>query len=354
MTLAPVDRPPRIGVPEPARELVPFRQLIVPDPLCWFRLGIADRPLVTVGQHLQPGDQILERVRDPHLAELPLPRDMELPEVLTSVQRPAPDATDVRPTVRSEGPGRIIQARQGRRVRAAVGRFADAVPSPIAGTVEVVEPGSIGIRARGTGLAGVVTHGDPVTGRLMLLVPSGDAELRASAVDVQGAGAILVAGSGIDIETLTRARATGAAGIVAGGVAGKDLATLAASDVRQRVSLHPSSGFAVLVVDGYGRRSLPGAAWAWLSAADGSEVGIVVDPPMLVIGRGVEAPVLSDDVRITAGEALGLEGRLLGPAGQTRGLGGLYRAAARVAVPDRDGGGTSEMVVAFSDLERFT
>jgi hypothetical protein len=75
---------------------------------------------------------------------------------------------------------------------------------------------------------------------------------------------------------------------------------------------------------------------------------------MLVIGRGVEAPVLSDDVRITAGEALGLEGRLLGPAGQTRGLGGLYRAAARVAVPDRDGGGTSEMVVAFSDLERFT
>jgi hypothetical protein len=330
---------------------VPLRQLLVPEPLCWFRLGIADRPLVRVGQRVQVGDPLLERVRDPHVADVPFVRGMEPLEPLSGVERPAAESTGLRPTVPAMGPGRLIQARPGGRARAAMGRVAEPVHASVTGTVEVVQPGAIAVRAEGTGLAGVVGHGDTVSGRLLLPAGGPNAELRATAVDVQGAGAILVAGAALDIETLTRARATGVAGIVTGGVAGKDLAILAAADLRQRASLHPTTGFAVLVLDGYGRRPIPGAAWAWLAAAEGTEVAIVTDPPMLVIGPGVERPELTDHVRITAGDALGAEGRLLGAVGQSRGSAGVYRPAARVlaAVGDEP---PSEHVVAFADLER--
>ncbi len=345
-------RPRRLGPPEPSRELVPLRRLIVPHPLCWFRLGIADRPLVRRGQHVSAGDPLLERVRDPRLAELPLPRGIETPEPLTPVQRPSGDPTDTPVALHAEGPGRVLHAEAGRRVRVAVGRVAESILTPVAGTVTVLEPGAIGIRVEGTGIAGVVAHGDTVRGRLRLLVATPDAELRPSAVDVQGAGAILVAGAGLDVEALTRARATGVAGIVCGGIAGKDLATLAAADVRQRASLHPTSAFGVLVVDGYGRRPIPRAAWDWLVAAEGTEAGIVHDPPMLVVGPRVEPPESTDDVRIAAGEALGAEGRLLGSAGQTRSPSGLYRPMARILVPGVANASSIEHLVAFADLER--
>lgn len=302
-------RPGRSDRVDPLRELVPLRRLAVPMPLCWFALGPADRPMVEAGQRIGRGDTLLERARDAHLAEV--------------------------------------------SVRAPVGTRMEPVRSPVEGAVEVIEPGAIGIRATGVGIAGVVMHGEPVHGRLLVLADAADAELRATAVDVQGAGAIVVAGAGLDIETVTRARATGIAGIVTGGIAGKDLATLAAADQRQRASLHPTTGFAVLVVDGYGRRPLPGLAWAWLRAAAGTDAGIVADPPMLVLDSEVDPPLVTYDVRIAAGDALGMEGRLLGAAGQRRSRSGLYGAVARVGIRSAGSHELTEHLVPFADLERF-
>lgn len=339
--------------------------------------------MVELGQRVEPGDTILERTRDAHLVDLPVPRGTRAPDPLSPVLRAqasggagasgshagtdrggvptdavagAPYASlssSTPPRLSAEGPGRVLSVGSTRRVRAAVGGHMEQLGSPVTGVVEVVEPGAIGIRAAGVGIAGVVSHGDPVHGRLLLLVGAADAELRASAVDVQGAGAIVVAGAGLDIETLTRARATGIAGIVTGGIAGKDLDTLAAADLRQRASLQPTMGFAVLVVDGYGRRPLPSPAWAWLTAAVGTRVGIVGDPPMLVLGLGVQPPDPPDDVRIAAGEGLGLEGRLLGAAGHRRSWSGVYVTMARVGVRGAASDDLQERLVPFADLERF-
>ncbi len=112
-----------------------------------------------------------------------------------------------------------------------------------------------------SGSRGPVGWGQPVVGRVILGVAGPDAELRATAIDISAAGAVLVAGARLDIEALTRARAIGVAGIICGGVVGRELRQLEESDVRQRAALHAITPFAILALDGYGRRPMPTLAW---------------------------------------------------------------------------------------------
>ncbi len=116
--------------------------------------------------------------------------------------------------------------------------------SPIDGIAEEVTASHISLRASGIGLRGPVGWGQPVVGRVILAVASPDAELRSGAVDISAAGGILVAGARLDIEALTRARAIGVAGIICGGVVGRELQQLEESDVRQRAALHAITPFA--------------------------------------------------------------------------------------------------------------
>ena len=69
-------------------------------------------------------------------------------------------------------------------------------------------------------------------------------------------GTILVVGSRIDAEALTRARAMGVRGVVVAGLAGKERRDFLASEARQRAALHRLPPFAVLVLDGAIRRPI--------------------------------------------------------------------------------------------------
>ena len=169
------------------------------------------------------------------------------------------------------------------RDRVALGRHVSIVTSPVDGTVESVAAGALLLRANGLGLHADVGWGQPVSGQLVIGVPSPDAELRASAVDIGAAGAIIVAGARLDIEALTRARAIGAAGIICGGVVGRELRQLEESDRRQRAALHASAPFALIALDGYGRRPIPGPLWDLFLAAAGRRVGLIPEANLCVI-----------------------------------------------------------------------
>ena len=74
-------------------------------------------------------------------------------------------------------------------------------------------PGSaITVRAGGRAMRGIVALGGPTRGRLHVATGK-DGELRSGGLDVGFAGTILVVGSRIDAETLTRARAMGVRGV---------------------------------------------------------------------------------------------------------------------------------------------
>jgi hypothetical protein len=323
-----------------AAQLVPFRTLVVEPVDVIFRLAPGDQPLVAPGESVVVGAPIAERLRDPGLEEIRVP-----------------DALDPEPGGRWPG---LADRRDGRfesgeyvfrwrgRWRVAGGALSDSVETPCAGIVREVRPGtSITVRAAGRGLRGIVALGGPSRGRLR----SGlDRELRGGGLDINAAGAILVVGSRVDAEILTRARAMGVRGVIVSALSSKERRDFLASEARQRSAIHRLPSFAVLVLDGAIRRPMSSAVLALLGALSGQEVAIVVDPPMLVFdvpGLTVPTPPV-DLVRIRGGALAGREGRFVEAIGARRYAGGVDLEACLV----RFAYGTTA-AVPLGDLERF-
>ena len=224
------------------------------------------------------------------------------------------------------------------------------VASTVAGTVVEVRPGAeIRIRVDGLAIRGAFAAGAPSRGRLELATdPFGD--LRPGGIDVGRAGSILVVGSRIDAEALTRARAMGVHGIVVASLAGKDMRDFQASERRQRAALHPAPPFGVLVLDGALRRPIASPVTELLDRLAGRDVALLVDPPALVFdAAGLELPVIPADwVRVRSGPNAGTEGRVLGLSGMRRFAAGVQLEAARVSLDDE-----ASIDIPLGDLERL-
>lgn len=320
--------------------LVPSRSLVISPVDVVFRLVPGDNPLVSAGDSVVVGAPIAERVRAPGLEEVPA----------SATTEPVPGG---RWSGFGDGSTRRLDSGElvfewRNRWRVAGGALTDPLESPFAGIVREVRPGtSITVRAAGRGLRGIVTLGGPTRGRLQ---GGPDNELRAGGLDVHSAGAILVVGSRVDAETLTRARAMGVRGVVVTGLSSKERRDYLASEARQRSALHRLPPFAVLVLDGAVRRPVAGAVQALLGALSGHEVAIVSTPPMLIFDvAGLTVPTPPPDlVRVRGGALGGREGRFVEAVGLRRFPGGAHLEAALVQFPD----GTSA-AVPLGDLERF-
>ncbi|HEY8167700.1 MAG TPA: hypothetical protein VIF84_03215 [Candidatus Limnocylindrales bacterium] len=322
------------------------------EPTVRIRLGLGDRPLVTAGVHVRAGDPIAERLRDGGMAETRLGGIQE-PEPGMLLEAGAP-LGGKRRRVASPGRGRTIYVTPGGTLRSVVGRHQETVGAPAAGVVLDVQATAIVLRTDGIGYAGTLMTGDPTVGRLMVGVARPDDELPVAAIDVTGAGAIVVAGARIDVEALTRARAMGVRGVVVGGVVGRDLRSFAASEARQRAAIHASPAFALLVLDGFGKRPIPPGVWAALIEAEGREVGIAADPAMILLDAATAiAPIGRDRVRAAAGELTGRTGRLIEIVGRRRLPAGVMAVVGRVAFEAGGGQPPEERLVALADLERL-
>jgi hypothetical protein len=311
--------------------LVSRRQLIEGPVEITYALAPGDRPLVVAGESVVAGTPIAERVRDPRL-----------------VDRVVPESADPRPGGRV-AEGELLFDWRG-RWRVAGGEVTEPIETPVAGIVREVRPGtSIIVRATGRAMHGIVTLGGPAGGRLHVAAGV-DGELRAGGLDVGLAGTILVVGSRIEAEMLTRARAMGVRGIIVGGLASKERRDFTASERRQRAALHRLPPFAVLVLEGAVRRPIASPVMDVLMALQGQEVAIVSDPPMLIFDApDQELPVPRPDlVRIRGGHLAGTEGTWVGVVGPRRFAGGVHLEAGAVRFDDG-----SVVAVPLGDLERF-
>lgn len=151
---------------------------------------------------------------------------------------------------------------------------AEPVIGHVRGTVASVAPDAIEISVPGALLVGVGGSGGAVHGELMLAVSGPGDELRATAIDVHAAGRILVGGSRASAETLTRARAIGAAGIVLGGILDKELRDFEAGQERRREVAVPRAEFAVAVLGGFGKVGMDDALYRWFAVNDGHMVSL--------------------------------------------------------------------------------
>ena len=237
------------------------------------------------------------------------------------------------------------------RWRAAAGERHEVVESPVAGVVrEACNGVEVTLQVTGAALPAAIAAGEPSRGyldvpRLM------DGDLWASALDVGRSGAVVVAGSRISAQSISRARAMSIRGLIAGSVGQGELRDLAASESRQKASLAPSVPFGLLALDGYQRRPIATPILALLAALAGREVAIITDPPLLVFDvTEVPLPELSPDwIRVRSGSHAGREGRWLEPVGLWRFRGGIHLEGAVVRFVDE----TETTIVPVSDLERF-
>jgi hypothetical protein len=320
--------------------LVPARRLVTSPVDALFRLAPGDRPLVLAGDSVVVGAPLAERLREARLEERSVPSSAE----------PAPGGRWTGSIRRggTRAPVGEYVFKWRSRWRIATGEFGEMLETPFAGIVRDVRPGvGITIRAAGRGIRGIVVLGGPTRGRLQAGI---EGELRAGGLDVGSAGSILVVGSRVDAETLTRARAMGIRGIVVAGLSSKERRDYLASEARQRSALHKLPPFAVLILDGAARRPLAGAVLAVLGALTGREVAIIADPPMLVFDHPeliVPEPP-ADLVRIRSGPLTGREGRLVEALGPRRFAGRVHLEAGLVRLPD----GTTA-AIPLGDLERY-
>jgi hypothetical protein len=349
----------------PGLDLVARRPLRMAPVDVTFRLRPGDRSLVAPGESLTPGMPLVERVRDAQLATFEAPADVALRpgdrwplegghQAIGEVELSGAGGARARRRSfgrqRPEGPAGELLFESGARWRLATGEFGEPIESPIAGIVREVRPG-VGIVVRATGglLPGAFVLGGSSRGRVEIATDA-DGEIRPGALDVGASGTILVVGSRVDAETITRARAMGVRGLVVGGLSGKERRDFDASERRQRAAIHRVPPFAVLVLDGAIRRAIPEPVMAVLEAITGRDVGLIDDPPGLVIDDAdVDLPEPpADRVRVRSGPLAGRTGRWRGLAGVRRFAAGTHLEAALVQFADE-----SPVALPLADLERW-
>jgi hypothetical protein len=340
--------------PEAGLDLIHSRAVLEGPIEVGFRLAAGDRALVAAGDAIVAGTTIAERLRDPRVVELAATRTDDTAKAGDRLVTAAQPGTRLRRGAGAEA-GELLYEHGGHWAIAA-GDHPEPIDSPLAGVVRDVRPGiGIRVRAQGRVLHGVEALGDPTSGRLSLGSDSGDHRhpaggLRSTSLDVGLAGTILVIGSRVDAEALTRARAMGVRGVIVSGLAGKERRDFQGSEARQRAALHRLPPFAVLVLDGALRRPIAGPVAAVLEGLVGSTVAIVIDPPALVFdepGLDVIAPP-PGHVRVRSGDHAGREGHWAGLAGLRRFAGGTFLEAGWVAF-----GGEPPLPIPLADLERF-
>ena len=385
--------------PELAR--VAGRRVIVFSPLIRFRLSPGDRALVSPGDSIVPGMPLAERTPDASLVDVGRIGSPEVRRVGRLIRNESPSGAGV-PAALWRGADRSAEAasqlpppivtplRQERRRppapgkwwvggderrdkpdkgktvvrvagsllfetdgrwRAAAGERHEVVESPVAGVVQEARNGiEVSLQVSGAALPAALAAGESSRGYLD--VPRlTDGDLWASALDVGRSGAVVVAGSRVSAQAISRARAMSIRGLVAGSVGQGELRDLAASESRQKASMAPSVPFGLLALDGHQRRPIATPVLALLAALAGREVAIVTDPPLLVFDVAeVSLPDLPPDwIRARSGPHAGREGRWLRSAGSYRFRGGIYLEAAVVRFVDE----IETTTVPVSDLERF-
>ena len=312
-------------------DLVPARALLVPRPRIRLELQPGDRVSAVVGDAVDVGQVLAERIRDPRLIEAAGPRD---------------GADQGSPLPGTWLPGELLFEHAGRR-RLATGPHLDRLHAPADGRVLDVEAGvALVLEIEGPGLVATELLGEPHWGRLVLLPEESDPRL---ALDVALAEAVVVLPGRVDAEALARARAMGIHGAVVASLAERDRRDLAASTARQQAGLHRLAPFGVLVMGGYLRRSFAAAVRSALEAASGAVVGLVGNPPLLLIPADRELPLPEPDrILVRGGPEAGREGRWLGPGGIRRVRGGIPAETGLVALDD---GRT--VALPIGELERF-
>lgn len=326
--------------------LVPARPFAATPVVARIPLAPGDHVAVDPGATVRAGELLIERARDAVLEQLGGRGD---PEWAPGSWLPAERRGRWPIGRRSTHPGELLFVARDHWWLATASQY-DPVEAPGDGIVRAIRPGTeVELSLAGYAVPAAFAVGAPVRGRLELAIGP-DGEPRAGGIDVSREGSVLVLGPRADGEQLIRARAMGVRGVVVASISQKDLRDFAASERRQRSSVHRLTPFAILALEGYLRRPIASPVRELLAAMTGREVAILGDPPSLLIDHPEvpERRPAPDWVRVRHGPLAGREGRWGGAAGRRRFPAGIQLEAGFVRFEDG-----IPVAVPLGDLERL-
>lgn len=145
----------------------------------------------------------------------------------------------------------------------------------IRGTVvEVIPSEGAVVETRGALIQGIFGIGGEAVGELAMLASSPDEDVKASKVDDEHRGKVLVCGSVARYELMRAAIDVGAIGIIVGGIIDSDLARLLGYEIGVAITGQEEIGLTVIVTEGFGVLPMARRTFELLGEFSGMEASI--------------------------------------------------------------------------------
>jgi hypothetical protein len=140
--------------------------------------------------------------------------------------------------------------------------------------VETIPRQGVVVEATCSLVQGIFGIGGEVWGDLQLAVASPDEPLGPGHLKPEMKGRIVVGGSFLSAETMTKARELGIAGLVVGGIHDKDLRALLGYDLGVAITGTEQVGFTLILTEGFGTIPMAAKTFRLLSAHAGRKASI--------------------------------------------------------------------------------
>jgi hypothetical protein len=140
--------------------------------------------------------------------------------------------------------------------------------------VETIPRQGVVVEATCSLVQGIFGIGGEVWGELLVAVASPDEPLTPGHLKPEMRGRIVVGGSFLSAETMTKARELGIAGLVVGGIHDKDLRALLGYDLGVAITGTEQVGFTLILTEGFGTIPMAAKTFRLLSAHSGQKTSI--------------------------------------------------------------------------------
>ena len=140
--------------------------------------------------------------------------------------------------------------------------------------VDVLGKEGVTIESYGSFIQGIFGVGGEVVGLIKMVVGSAGDPLTSSAIDENCHGKILIGGSGVDREAISKAASVGALGIVVGGIDDRDLRGYLGYDIGVAITGQEDVPVTLIITEGFGSLRMADRTFELLSRHEGMKASI--------------------------------------------------------------------------------
>lgn len=153
-------------------------------------------------------------------------------------------------------------------------RILDLLAYIDATVVETIPQQGVVVESSCSLVQGIFGIGGEIWGEIVVAVKAPDESLSPGHLSASMKGKIVVGGSFLSAETMTKAKELGVAGLVVGGIHDKDLRALLGYDLGVAITGTEQVGFTLILTEGFGTIPMAGKTFRLLSALTGQKASI--------------------------------------------------------------------------------